>query len=148
MKTHTTRRAVLAGAAALPALAIIPAAAIAAAGVDPIFAAIEKHRQAEAAFVGVYDNEIMRGAVYLTPAIKAVEDRAGELCGRSSAAYVELVKMTPATLAGCAALLRHLEAHERSYDHPALLANHNHAKVAARDLLSRIAAMLDAAVQS
>ena len=148
MKTHTTRRAVLAGAAALPALAIIPAMAVDAGSVDPVFAAIEKHRQAEAAFVGVYDNEIMRGAVYLTPAIKALEDQAGELCDRSSAAYVELVKMTPTTLAGCAALLRHLETHERSYDRPALLADHNHAKVAARDLLSRIAAMLDAAVQS
>jgi hypothetical protein len=149
MTTTTTRRTILAGAAALPALAIIPATAVAAAGVDPIFAAIEKHRQAEAAFVGVYDNEIMRGAVYLTPAIKAVEDQAGELCVRSSAAYVDLVKMTPTTLAGCAALLRHLEAHERSYDQSALLANHDDAKVAARDLLSRIAAMLASkAVQS
>jgi hypothetical protein len=179
----TTRRAFLAGAAALPALSL-PAIAsereitlddfrqayakldpnaqaflralanehaeveIAAAGVDPIFAAIEKHQQAEAAFAGVYDNEEYRNAKYSTPATNALEERAGEFGVRSSAAYVELVKMTPTTLAGCAALLRHLEAHERSYDQPALLANHNRAKVAARDLLSRIAAALDATVQS
>jgi hypothetical protein len=136
-------------AVALPSLAVPAMASMPPADVDQIFAAIEKHQQAEAAFGGIYDNEIMRGAVYLTPAIKALEDQAGELCVRSNAAYVELVKLTPTTLAGCAALLRHLEAHERSYDQPALLANHNHAKVAARDLLSRIAAMLASkAVQS
>jgi hypothetical protein len=54
----------------------------------------------------------------------------------------------PVTLAGCAALLRYLEAQERSYGRVALLDNHNHAKIPARDLLSRIAAMLDASVQS
>jgi hypothetical protein len=131
MKT-TTRRAVIAGAAALPALAV-PAMAMPPAGADPIFAAIERHRKIEAAFAA---------------SGKASGNCSGELCDKSSDAYVALVKMTPVTLAGCAALLRHLEAHERSYGRVALLNNHNHAKIPARDLLSRIAAMLDAAVQS
>ena len=50
MTSKTTRRAVLAGAAALPALTIIPATALPAiGGTDPIFAAIERCRVAEAA---------------------------------------------------------------------------------------------------
>jgi hypothetical protein len=122
---------------------------LAAAGVDPIFAAIEKHQQAEAAYAGAYDREEYRNAKHSTPATDALEARAGEFGDAANKLYVDLVTMTPASLAGCAALLRHLEAHERSYDQPALLANHNHAKVAARDLLSRIAAMLASkAVQS
>ena len=133
MSKHiTTRRAVLADAAALPALSL-PAIALSA-QVDPIFAAIERHRKTEAAFAASSEGS---------------GNCSDELCDKSSDAYVALVKMTPATLAGCAALLRHLEAHERSYDRVALLSNHNHAKVAARDLLSRIAAMLASkAVQS
>jgi hypothetical protein len=47
MTTTTTRRALIAGAAMLPALAIIPATAVVAGGVDPIFAAIERHRKIE-----------------------------------------------------------------------------------------------------
>ena len=129
MTTKRTRRAVLAGAAALPALAIIPTAAVAAV-TDSIFAAIERHRKIEAAY---------------GESGKATGNCSSELCDMSSDAYVALVTMTPTTLAGCAALLRYLEAHERSYDRPALLANHNHAKIAARDLLSRIAVMLDTA---
>jgi hypothetical protein len=123
MTTTTTRRAILAGAAALPALAIIPAMAVDAAGVDPIFAAIERHRQIEAAFAA---------------SGKASGNCSDELGEAEYKAYVGLVTMTPTTLAGCAALLRYLEAHERSRDRPALFANQ-------RDLLSRIAAMLDAA---
>ena len=148
-KQHTTtRRAVLAGAAALPALAIIPATAVDAAGVDPIFAAIERQRRAEAAFAGAYDREEYRNAKHSTPATDALEARAGEFGDAANKLYVDLVTMTPASLAGCAALLRYLESREQSYGANALLANHNHAKVAARDLLSRIAAMLEEAVQS
>ena len=45
-RLFTTRRAVLAGAASFPALAIIPAMAGDAGGADPIFAAIAKHKAA------------------------------------------------------------------------------------------------------
>jgi hypothetical protein len=115
--------------------------------VDPIFAAIERHRQAENAYAGAYDSEEYRNAKHSTPATDALEERAGELGVAEDNLYVALVKLTPTTLAGCAVLLRYLEAHERSRGTEALFANNN-AKEAARDLLSRIAAMLDAAVQS
>jgi hypothetical protein len=42
-------------------------------------------------------------------------------------------------------MLRYLEAHEKSYDEPVLLDNHcDNVSVPARDLLSRIAATLEA----
>ena len=133
MTTKTSRRAILAGAAVLPALAI-PAAAFSSPAVDPIFAAIEKHRKIEAAFAA---------------SGKETGDCSDELCDKSNDAYVALVKMTPTTLVGCAALLRHLETNERSYGADALLSNHRRARIAARDLLTRIAAMLASkAVQS
>jgi hypothetical protein len=142
MITTTTRRAILAGAAALPALAIIPATALSAAA-DPIFAAIEKHRQIEAAYVAACNEHVEQARE------QAREDRVVKLSHRSSNALGELVAMTPTTVAGCAAVLRYLEAHEKSYDEAVLLDNHSdNVSVPARDLLSRIAATLEAAVQS
>ena len=139
MTVTTSRRAILAGAAALPALAIIPATAVAAAGIDPIFAALERHRQIEAAYVAACNEPIDQAKE------QAREDRVTKLCHRSSNALGELVAMTPTTLAGCAALLRYLEAHEESYDEAVLLDNHSdNVSVPARDLLSRIAATLEA----
>lgn len=139
MKT-TTRRAILAGAAALPALAL---PALAAPAHDPIFAAIERHRQIEGAYVAACNEHVEQARE------PAREERVVKLCHRSSNALGELVAMTPTTVAGCAAVLRYLEAHEQSYDEAVLLENHSdNVSVPARDLLSRIAAMLDAAVQS
>jgi hypothetical protein len=144
MTTTTSRRAILAGAACIPALAVLPATAIApAAAADPIFAAIERHREAEAAFAGAYDNAAYRNATRSTPATDAIEERADELGGAANNLYVDLVTMTPTTPAGCAALLRHIEAHERANGVNAILDNHERAGLAARDLLSRLAAMLD-----
>jgi hypothetical protein len=141
MTSKTSRRAILAGAAALPALAM-PSLAMPA-GVDPIFAAIEKHRQIEAAYVAACNEHVEQARE------QAREDRVTKLCHRSSLALGELVAMTPTTVAGCAAVLRYLEAHEKSYDEAVLLDNHSdNVSVPARDLLSRIAATLDAAVQS
>jgi len=143
MTTTTTRRAILAGAAMLPALAIIPATAVVAGGVDPIFAAIERHRQIEAAYVAACNEHVEKARE------PAREDRVVKLCHRSSNALGELVAMTPTTVAGCAAVLRYLETHEKSYDEAVLLDNHSdNVSVPARDLLSRIAATLEAAVQS
>ena len=139
MTTTTTRRTLIAGAAMLPALAIIPATADAAAGIDPIFAALEHHRQIEAAYVAACNEHVEQARE------SAREDRVVKLCHRSSNALGELVAMTPTTLAGCAALLRYLEAHEESYDEAVLLDNHSdNVSVPARDLLSRIAATLEA----
>jgi len=50
----TTRRALLAGAAAVPALALASTLAAAAAAPDPVFAAIERHRHACAAVTAAY----------------------------------------------------------------------------------------------
>jgi hypothetical protein len=137
--TSLSRRAVMAGAASLPALAIIPATAVAVAGIDPIFAALERHRQIEAAYIAACNEPIDQAKE------QAREDRVIKLCHRSSNALGELVAMTPTTLAGCAALLRYLEAHEESYDEAVLLDNHSdNVSVPARDLLSRIAATLEA----
>jgi hypothetical protein len=176
MQTTTTRRAILAGAAALPALAVPAFAADPALSfeevkrlyaeldpetkkffraltlqdapaeitdIDPILAAIERHRQIEAAYVAACNEHVEKARE------SAREDRVVKLCHRSSNALGELVAMTPTTVAGCAAVLRYLETHEKSYDEAVLLGNHNdNVSVPARDLLSRIAAMLDAAVQS
>src|SRR5450759_1093799 len=58
MTMTTSRRAVLAGAAALPALSL-PALAIPA-QVDPVFAAIEYHRQIEATYVAACNEPIQQ----------------------------------------------------------------------------------------
>jgi hypothetical protein len=143
MTTKTSRRAILAGAAALPALTM-PAVAFAAATPDPIFAALDRHRKIEAAYSAACNEPTGDEATE-----QAREARVFKLGGESSDALGELVTMTPTTVAGCAALLRYLEAHEKTYDDPILLDNHSdNVSVPARDLLSRIAAALDAAVQS
>jgi membrane-bound ClpP family serine protease len=143
MKSQTTRRAVLASVASLPALAIIPATALGTAA-DPIFAAIERHRQIEAAYVAACNEPIDEAKE------QAREARVVKLSHRSSDALGDLVAMTPTTLTGSAAVLRYLETHEKAYDAPALLDNHSdNVSVPARNLLSRIAATLESlAVQS
>jgi len=119
---------------AIAAAAVVPTAALAADGPDPVFAAINRHRQIEAAYVtACYEPDVQATAV-------------SKLSHESSEALGELVAMTPTTLAGCAALLRYLEAHENSYDEYVILDNHSdNVRVPARDLLSRIAASLDSA---
>jgi TPP-dependent trihydroxycyclohexane-1,2-dione (THcHDO) dehydratase len=142
-KNTTTRRAVLAGAAAMPAIAM-PAAVFAATTPDPIFPALDHHRKSEAAYLAACNEPTGDEATE-----QARETRVFKLCDKSSDALGELVAMTPTTVAGCAALLRYLEAHEKTYDDPILLDNHSdNVSVPARDLLSRIAAALEAAVQS
>lgn len=135
MTTTSTRRAVLAGAAALPALSL-PAIA----EPDPIFAAIERHRNAEAAFdaaVNVANYGPLAGDA-------AAEEVAGELCEVAHSDYAELVAMTPTTTPGCAALLRYVEQHETKYARYALFQNLNdQVRGPGRDLLSRIVAVLD-----
>ena len=97
--SRLTRRNALAAVAGLSALAV-PSIAIAAAGPppDPIFAAIEKHKQAVAAFYGA------------PPAKRDddEEDEVGRLCGIFCDAAHDILRTVPTTLAGAAALLRHL----------------------------------------
>ena len=124
MTATSTRRAVLAGAAALPALSL-PATA---AETDPIFAAIESHRTAEAIYAASHSDEQLNTN------------------GRISwKLYGTLLATAPTTIAGCAALLRHVEIHEASYgrslyeDCGEPVCSNGH------QLLSRIAAILETA---
>jgi hypothetical protein len=133
--TMTSRRAVLAGAAAMPALSL-PAIA---AEPDPIFAAIECSREAEAAFV-----EFLKTAARENqPNDEAFKRQEGELNDESIAQLADLVAMTPTTVAGCAALLSYIEEFELNNDQAPLFANFTDDLMEpGSTLLSRIAAVL------
>jgi hypothetical protein len=134
MTTKTTRRAILAGAAALPAFTV-PALAIG--QTDPIFAAIERHKRLEAIYVAYCNDE----------KVPDNDDHIVTSCYNSGSAYADLVAMTPTTAAGCAAMLRHLESHEAAYCGSGLFDNCNdRVRLPGKDLLSRIAYALDGKV--
>ena len=136
MTSKTTRRAILAGAAALPALAIIPATAIAAGGVDPIFAAIERHRAVRASF---WESNDMP------------EDVMNLRCKEHHQALAVLLSTRPTTIAGCIAILRHFDHHLAEYEeeHANFFGNRSEpVNSAGAAFLAKIAAVLDAAVQS
>jgi hypothetical protein len=102
--TSLSRRAALAGAAALPALAM-PAIALTTAGPDPIFAAIERHRIAHAAFWSCNDLP------------DAVDDDVMDACGTDAdRALADLLTTRPTTIAGCIAVLRHVDHHLAEYE--------------------------------
>jgi hypothetical protein len=94
---------------------------------DPTFAAIENHRQAEAAWVAVCDDEH------------------NGLCDVSIARLTELLTMTPTSVAGCAAMLRHVAKYADSYDGNLLENYCAEVKEPAGTLLIRIAGALDRA---
>jgi hypothetical protein len=108
MTTQHSRRAILAGAAALPALAVIPAMALGSASNDPIFAAIECHRAADAAF-------------WLSPHGET-DDEATERLERWSEpaelALADLLSTRPTTILGCVAVLRHLDHYLAEHEEP------------------------------
>ena len=98
---------------------------------DPIFAAIEKHRIANAAFHAA-----------------SSDARSIELSGTESAARIKLCAVTPQTVAGCAALLRYvgalsIDGGEPNGDGGGALFERNVAGKAASTLLHRVAAVLD-----
>ena len=111
---HTTRRAlILAGAAMLPALAL-PVAAMSA-GIDPIFAAIERHKvafHASQAAGRVRCNTIDaewhpdHNPVECRAALEA-DSAANDAAGAAAAA---LTTVRPTTIAGLLALMHHVEA--------------------------------------
>jgi hypothetical protein len=105
-----SRRAVLSGAAGA-ALATTTAPAVAAAGIlaepDPIFAAIEAHRAAEAAFTATVDDEAeTEEHDPRRPAVVIAYDRASD---NADAAAWALIENPPTTIAGAAALLRYAD---------------------------------------
>jgi hypothetical protein len=113
---NLSRRSILAGATAIPAAVAVPALMPAIAVDDPIFAAIDQHRRAETAYCAAWDDcEVGDGT--LTSEIRDLEERAGEIGDDAFGKLIELAAMTPTTVAGCAALLRHVEWHLTKYDH-------------------------------
>jgi len=107
---HTTRRAILAGAAAAP-IAAIPGTASASSvlpAIDPIFAAIESHRRAFAEY-----GRVLRE----TPEDRNVlaEAAVAKACDGADDAARALLDVPPSTTAGAAALLRYVAEFEEKY---------------------------------
>jgi hypothetical protein len=149
MTSKTSRRAVLAGAAALSDLSL-PALAIPAQA-DPVFAAIEEHRRlktiSDAAFFAVPKG----GDEGLTDEIAKAEDYAGDRDDEASDQLADILAMTPTTAAGCIAMLRYLGAHMKDSENGCapFYGWTNKLSEPGKTLLSRIAAALDGkAVQS
>jgi hypothetical protein len=109
-----SRRSIVSSVAALPAL-VVPAAAVAAStDPDPIYAAIEKERALEAAFVArcYQEDDLVDASVELEPAAPD-DDRTPEMVAVVDAgvnARLELAKTAPTTLAGIIAYLDYLLA--------------------------------------
>ncbi len=99
---------------------------LAVAETDPIFDAIERHRIAEAAFAA------SEGDDHLTNNGK-----------KSWKLYGALLATKPTTLAGCAAMLRYIEAHEASYDGGTFENCSEPVRSAGNSVLSRIATAIE-----
>jgi hypothetical protein len=111
---NPSRRAILAGIAAAPALA---APAFALSGPDPIFAAIEKYKAAvvtrRAALLrdpGFTDKSPFAHLPEDAPECILARQESDEACDREFAALDELIATQPTTAAGMAALLEKLGA--------------------------------------
>ena len=110
--TTTTRRTVLAGAAALPALA---APSIVQASTDPIFALIERHKAAYRRHMECGQVASGTTSYELAPdydaAVLATAEAAAQAAFKAShAAAFALTKIQPTTIAGVLALLQHVDA--------------------------------------
>jgi hypothetical protein len=108
---NLSRRYLVASAAALPALAVPAVAPELASDPDPIFAAIEKDRATDAAFIArcYYEDDLAGSGHKLTPAPD--DHRTPEmvaLVSASRAARAELANTAPTTLAGMVAYLDHV----------------------------------------
>jgi hypothetical protein len=107
--TSLSRRHLVTTAAALPALAVPAAAGTFAHEPDPIFAAIEKYRALDAAFIArcYYEDDLAASGHKLPPA-PGEYSRTPEmvaLVNASIAARAELAKTAPTTFAGMDAYL-------------------------------------------
>jgi hypothetical protein len=110
--SHTSRRAVLAGAAMLPAL-IVPA--FAAAELDPIFAAIERHkvtfRASQAAgHIRFHTIDVKWSPRYNPVECKAAIEASSMADDADADAANALTTIRPTTVAGLLALMHHVEA--------------------------------------
>jgi hypothetical protein len=113
MKSQTTRRAVLASVAALPALAIIPAMALGAAA-DPIFAAVERHKIAfrasqAAGRIKFHTIDAEWHPDYDPVECKVVDEAVTTSDDAADDAANALTTIQPTTIAGLLALMRYVE---------------------------------------
>lgn len=103
----TTRRAVLAGAATIPALSILSLPALGNEPDDPIYAAIERHK---AAYIEqTYHSRICFHMSPNHPEYDAREEADSRPYEKRDAAAVDLANTQPTTLAGVFAFLEYIE---------------------------------------
>ncbi|ULO22987.1 hypothetical protein [Methylocystis sp. SB2] len=115
--TVTTRRAVVAGLAAAPVAALPAIASEIPADSDPIFAALERHKAAERAFIRTCDltddvRAEQEGRI-VTEADEAAWDSAREV---EEAALQTLVDTAPTSKAGARAAIEWLADYDRGYE--------------------------------
>jgi hypothetical protein len=113
MKSKTTRRAVLASVASLPALAIIPATALGVVA-DPIFAAIERHKIAfrasqAAGRIKFHTIDAPTHPDYNPVECKVIDEAALASDDDADDAANGLITIQPTTIAGLLALMHYVE---------------------------------------
>lgn len=99
-----SRRALVSSAAALPALTV-PAVVAASTEPDPIFAAIERHRQSIAPWLAAVEYEF--GIDRNDPRHAEAERMTAEKQGNLLETCADLIRIYPTTIAGVVALLRY-----------------------------------------
>jgi hypothetical protein len=97
---------------------------------DPVFAAIERHQKAEATYVAA------RNAADPELSVEREGDVSHEL-------LAELLAMTPTTVAGCAAMLRHVTEYLAAYERAPFEEWCSDLEEPGSTLLTRIAATLE-----
>jgi hypothetical protein len=110
--------------------------------IDPAIEAVERYKKAQAAYFEF--GQSFAHETHPTPEVEALEKTFTELGEKSCDALYEMLSTTPTTVAGCAALLRQIEAFQIGYDEPIFSDWRGDISVAVRNLLSRIAATLEA----
>jgi len=123
MSTLSRRSIVASAAAALPALAV-PAVALASTEPDPIFAAIEKERALNTAFLARcrYEDDLVEAGVKLAPA-SGEDSRTPEMVAAVNAAVVarqELANTAPTTLSGLVAYIDYVLTESEKLSSPGL----------------------------
>jgi hypothetical protein len=108
--TSLSRRTVLAGAASLPSVAAALRSLAMPVADDPIFAAIDEHRRLKALSDAAYAEMPSKKTGATSAEISEAEDYAGDLQSEHFDQLAVLMEMTPATAAGCIAMLRYLGA--------------------------------------
>jgi hypothetical protein len=112
MTTSMSRRSMIAGAAALPAAAVLPAVALAAEP-DPIFAAIEAHKAANVTYSRTCS--LSTNMRYDAPGYAEADAATTEACHAERDAAIDLTRIAPTTRTGIDALLAYVLDNDRDY---------------------------------